>query len=454
MKKKLLLTLLTTGILLNTPAAFAAENPFSSVPKDHWAYSAVEKLVQDGLVDGYGDADFRGEKFITRYEMAQILAKAMSNQEKASTDDKNLIEKLEKEYSNELDSMNIRISNIENKLSSFKWFGDARIRYQRNYNNNIHQDNDSGNSSRLQERLRLGFYGTPAPHLSVTGRLKMENTNNNNDGWGNTHDDSGQHNSAYMDLLALSWQQKDTTVSVGRQEVSIGQGIIWWENPVDGIYVTQKFGKNSSLSAGWGDLTAENWKDKSMNAFLANLKVGIDDKTSTTLGYLSTGKSKNNTVDLTHYDSIHDSWTAPYKLKQISYGINRQLFPKLNLLVEGVTNRASDLPSNAQKNGWWSRLTYGKQDWSKANTYNIYADYLSLGNWSTDSTGWGHILNTAGGNGLGCDGEKGFGIGVSYMLAANTNLDVNFYKLRPYDSNYSGFSNYKNSYNVSLAFSF
>ena len=117
-------------------------------------------------------------------------------------------------------------------------------------------------------------------------------------------------------------------------------------------------------------------------------------------------------------------------------------------------NGASGLPDNAQRSGWWSRLTYGNQNWSKAKTYNVYFDYVSLGGWACDSTGWGHIMNVAGGNGLGNDGEKGWGIGLSYMLASNTNLDVNYYKLRPYDSSRAGFSDYKDTYNVALSFSF
>ena len=50
--------------------------------------------------------------------------------------------------------------------------------------------------------------------------------------------------------------------------------------------------------------------------------------------------------------------------------------------------------------------------------------------------------------------EKGYGLGISYMLADNTNLEFNWYKLRPYDSNYSGFSDYYDMYNLALNYSF
>ncbi|CUH94992.1 hypothetical protein P22_1061 [Propionispora sp. 2/2-37] len=451
-RRKFLAVTLVFSIFSFSGIAFAATNPFSSVPKDHWAYPAVEKLVHEGLIDGYGDEDFRGEKAITRYEMAELVAKAMSNEEKADAEDKAALEKLANEFSDELKNLGVRLTNVENNMSSFKWYGDARFRYQKNYNNDIRDDSKYGNSKRIQQRVRLGFYGTPAENVSVIGRVKMENTTNQDTGWGEYHNAQGQHNSAYLDLLGLNWNHDNLNVAAGRIAVSLGQGVIWWDNPVDGIYATYDLGK-AQISAGWGDLTAENWRDYSMNAFLANISVPVNDRTTATLAYLKTSNS-DNTVNLNRDDYGNGTWKAPFMLKQYAYGFKTQLSDKLNLLAEGVTNRAAGLPDNAQKNGWWSRLTWGNQQWNKANTYNVYLEYLKFGNWAIDSTGWGHILNISGGDGLGNDGQKGWGVGVSYMLAANTNLEINYYKLKPYDSGRAGFDSYKPSYNASLSFSF
>ena len=66
---------LTVGAASTT---FAAANPFSDVPRDHWAYDAVTQLAADGVVEGYGDGTFRGDRSITRYEMAQMVARAMA----------------------------------------------------------------------------------------------------------------------------------------------------------------------------------------------------------------------------------------------------------------------------------------------------------------------------------------------------------------------------------------
>lgn len=451
MKKHLLAPVLALGMLSAASVSFAADNPFASVPKEHWAYPAVEKLVHDGLIDGYGDGDFRGEKAISRYEMAQLVAKAMSNVEKADDDNKAAMDRLAKEYADELTNMNVRLRNVEKRVSTFKWFGDARIRYQRNYDSNITENSAHGNSSRIQERVRLGFYGEPAENLAVNGRVKIENTSHKKDGWGTEHDDTGQHGGANLDLLSIDWNHMDTKVSLGRQSVSLGQGILWNDNPMDGIYVSHAFGK-TAVSAGWGNLTAENWRDYTMDAFFANISAPIGSKTTFTAAMLKTNGDGNNLVSTMRDNYGDGTWKSPYALEQYAVGFNTQLSENVNLLVESVKNTAG--PDNAQDHGWWSRLTYGNLEWGTAHTYNVYLDYVNLGNYAVDSTGWGHILNTAGGNGFGNDGEKGFGIGLSCMVAANTNVEVNYYKLKPYDASLSGFDQYKDSYNVNLSFSF
>ncbi|VBB09291.1 Hypothetical protein LUCI_4581 [Lucifera butyrica] len=128
MKKSLIITLALVFVLGIAGTAFAA-NPFVDVPAKHWAYGAVAKLAADGVIDGYGDGTFRGDKTLTRYEMAQIVAKAMANQDKASAQDKALIEKLSTEFSQELDNLGVRVSNLENKVDNVKWGGEVRLRY-------------------------------------------------------------------------------------------------------------------------------------------------------------------------------------------------------------------------------------------------------------------------------------------------------------------------------------
>ena len=78
MRKNLVAALAAALTIGAASTTFAAANPFSDVPRDHWAYDAVAQLAADGVVEGYGDGTYRGDRNITRYEMAQMVAKAMA----------------------------------------------------------------------------------------------------------------------------------------------------------------------------------------------------------------------------------------------------------------------------------------------------------------------------------------------------------------------------------------
>ena len=127
--KKTLVSALTTALVVGAASTtFAAANPFSDVPADHWAYDAVTQLAADGVIEGYGDTTFRGQQNITRYEMAQMIAKAMARTD-VSASDKALIDKLAAEFSDELNNLGVRVSNLERNADNVKWNGQARYRY-------------------------------------------------------------------------------------------------------------------------------------------------------------------------------------------------------------------------------------------------------------------------------------------------------------------------------------
>ena len=50
---------------------------FPDVPENHWAYEYVKELVKQGVIDGYPDGTFKGDRMMTRYEFAAIFYKAM-----------------------------------------------------------------------------------------------------------------------------------------------------------------------------------------------------------------------------------------------------------------------------------------------------------------------------------------------------------------------------------------
>lgn len=98
--------------------AFAAtgEAMFADVPAGHWAYAAVAQLKADGLVKGMGANRFDGQSVVTRYQMAQMVASALSHEQQASPADQQLLEKLSHEFDSEINSMQSlskRVSDLE-----------------------------------------------------------------------------------------------------------------------------------------------------------------------------------------------------------------------------------------------------------------------------------------------------------------------------------------------------
>ena len=84
MKHQLAAVLAATAVL-GVTTAFAA-NPFSDVTPDSWAYQSVSQLANAGIINGYPDGTFKGQKNITRFEMAQMIAKAMANQDRVNAE--------------------------------------------------------------------------------------------------------------------------------------------------------------------------------------------------------------------------------------------------------------------------------------------------------------------------------------------------------------------------------
>ena len=148
--KKTLVSALTTALVVGAASTtFAAANPFSDVPADHWAYDAVAQLAADGVIEGYGDTTFQGDKNITRYEMAQMVAKAMAKKD-VSAADKAMIDKLAAEFSDELNNLGVRVANLEKNADKVKWNGELRYTY---HNDQQEKSNHDERTHTLKFRL-------------------------------------------------------------------------------------------------------------------------------------------------------------------------------------------------------------------------------------------------------------------------------------------------------------
>ncbi|WP_027397678.1 S-layer homology domain-containing protein [Anaerovibrio lipolyticus] len=131
--KKTLVSALTTALVVGAASTtFAAANPFADVPADHWAYDAVSELQAKGVVNGYAvDNTFRGNQNMTRYEMAQIVAKAMAKVETGDAATKAMVDKLAAEFRDELANLGVRMDDLEARMDNVKHSGFIRYRYDR-----------------------------------------------------------------------------------------------------------------------------------------------------------------------------------------------------------------------------------------------------------------------------------------------------------------------------------
>lgn len=183
--KKTLVSALTTALVVGAASTtFAAANPFADVPADHWAYDAVAQLVQDGVVNGYAaDGTFKGDQNMSRYEMAQIVAKAMAKSEAADNNNKALIDKLAAEFSDELANLGVRVADLEAKTDNVKWQG--LIRYDwthQNFESDTKHSNANDNYIKLRFEPSMTINENWSGHARIDYDVQKDETNGGNNG--------------------------------------------------------------------------------------------------------------------------------------------------------------------------------------------------------------------------------------------------------------------------------
>ena len=124
--KRLVTLVIVAGFIISSLVATGQSvwaTPFSDVPANSWAYQAIQSLAADGLVEGYPDGKFKGDRPLTRYEMAVIVARVIAKLQAngagyASKSDLDKLQKLIDSLKDELDSLGVRVSNLEDALDA------------------------------------------------------------------------------------------------------------------------------------------------------------------------------------------------------------------------------------------------------------------------------------------------------------------------------------------------
>ena len=100
---------------MQSGASVMKDVDFPDVPKDHWAYSYVKSLADRGLLEGYPDGEFKGDRSMTRYEFAAIIYRALQNGAPIDGDMAKAIGEFEPEINRIKDLDRTRVDRISGK---------------------------------------------------------------------------------------------------------------------------------------------------------------------------------------------------------------------------------------------------------------------------------------------------------------------------------------------------
>ena len=373
MKKSLVLAM---AMALGVTASAYAANPFSDVPAGHWAYDSINKLAAAGVIEGYGDSTFGGDKLMTRYEMAQIVAKAMA---KGAN-----VDKLAAEFADELDNLGVRVANLEKKADNVKITGEIRAHYE-DYKDTANKDN-----SKL--RSRIWIKGQVNDDWSYTAMLQNEQVFTDK---GNS-DNKGNEDTKFQRAF-VNGRLGGLAVEAGRNNASLLGGEIL-SHRADRVKVS--YGKDVKLAAEYGKLA--NVEDAT--------KVLGDDYYAVSLsgkvGALGLEAVYVDVNEDTYLDQDNDIWAIG-----ANYAFDKNVGLKAAYLKGDV-----DLKKGGD-DGWYAVLNYKGAKAAKAGSFGVYAGYYDMSASTMLSNGW----NTGFANDLRKthEGFEGWKAGVNYTFAKN-----------------------------------
>ena len=156
----------------------SAANPFSDVESNSWAYEAVASLSDRNIIEGYPDGTFRGNKHITRYELAQITARLLAKKDSLTAEQQSIVDKLSREYANDLSNLGVRISELEKKTGKTFLITELRVqgidRYDNIFTDKKEKHYELGARVRLNTITRVNdrstLYGQLETFISMNGR--------------------------------------------------------------------------------------------------------------------------------------------------------------------------------------------------------------------------------------------------------------------------------------------
>ena len=374
--KKHLAVLAATAVL-GVTSAFAA-NPFSDVTPQDWAYQAVAQLAAQGVVNGYPDGTFQGQNNITRYEMAQMVAKALVRQDRVDAEQNAIINRLANEFSAELNNLGVRVATLENKVGNFKFTGDARLRYT---------GSNDARESNFNYRGRVKFEATVNDNTKAVVRLMGSKE----------FGAAGNPNTAIDRVYVQHNFGKYATVTAGRQDLTVGAGLAY-DDVFEGAVAN--VGKDKlNASVAYGYLQAGE---------VAGVKLGkVDrDKNAQVSVYQLNYNPTAKVAVKGFYADVHEENVDN------AYGASLDLTLGKKVWVGGEYVKTETLGANGE--AWTAGLGYGKANLKQPGTWGVKAQYFDIKKDApVVSTTWNLIDKD----------QKGVLATVNYAVAKNVGLN-------------------------------
>ena len=394
MKKQL--AVLAATAVLGVTSAFAA-NPFSDVTPQDWAYQAVAQLASQGIINGYPDGTFKGQNNITRFEMAQMVAKALVRQDRVDAEQNAIINRLANEFSAELNNLGVRVATLENKVGNFAFTGDARLKYEGSHTTeNAYvndEDSETFKRSKFDYRARVQFEATVNDNTKAVVRLAT----------GDKEFGAAGNPETTLDRVYVQHNfGKYATATVGRQDLVIGSGLTY-DGAFEGAQATVGKDKlNATVSYGYmvdGDLADLSREENAQTtSYQLNAKLGkhVDAK-----GY---------------YVQYHGDKSVNY----FGGAVDTHFGPHSKVWLGGEYSRFETL--GAAGEGWTAGIGYGKYDITKPGTWGAKAQYFRLGEVSPVTSPTWNLPDISNSNFRGWLGTIDYAVAKNVGITANAQL--------------------------------
>ncbi|NLH45144.1 MAG: hypothetical protein GX451_03320 [Acholeplasmataceae bacterium] len=402
MKKSLVLAM---AMALGVSATAFAANPFSDVPAGHWAYASVAKLAAAGIVDGYPDGTFKGDNLMTRYEMAQIVAKAYAKGAIGADD------KLMAEFADELDNLGVRVAKLEKKADNVKITGQDRFGYK-DIESRDYGVKYKWNESELRTRLYLSgainddwSYGAMLPNSQIL------NTN-------------AEESTTKFRRAFVTGNIGDAKITAGRQAFTVGHGYV---ADLSGDALKVDFGNKLKASAfvgrfdtvmytgGWWGINGVNDK-ATVYGLVADYP--FNDKLYTEFGFYAREGNENNAGGGYREQQIYTAGLG-YKFDK-----NLEIYGEYQKANKTMDEFYYQPTIGAGDDGWAATISYKGAKSTQKGSWGAYATYYDQSTaviLDSISEFEDYFFFP--------EGMKGYEVGIDYTLAKNIMANVSYYDI-------------------------